>query len=115
MTHPAAPGLRIVSERDANAVVIVLDGELDLATAAPVREALISALGFDSKRIVVDMRRVGFLDSTGIHALVQMQERCAEEARSFQVVLAEGHVRRVLELSGMLTVLDHMTEEGLAA
>jgi hypothetical protein len=44
-----------------------------------------------------------------------MHERCVSDARSFQVVLAQGHVRRVLEVSGMLTVLDHMTEEGLAA
>jgi anti-sigma B factor antagonist len=115
MTYPAAPGLRIVSERGDDAVVIALDGDLDLATAAPMRDALSTALGTDKARIVVDMRRLAFLDSTGIHTLVQMHERCLESARSFQIVLGEGHVRRVLEVSGMLRVLDHMTEEGLAA
>ena len=95
--------------------MIELDGELDLATAAPVREALTRALTADSTRIVVDLRKLGFLDSTGIHALVQAQQRCVASARSFQVVVADGHVRRILELSGMLGVFDHMTQEELAA
>jgi anti-sigma B factor antagonist len=95
--------------------VIQLDGELDMATAPSVRDELQRALAGDCERIIVDLRRLGFLDSTGIHALVQAHEECEHSARSFQLVLAPGHVRRVLELCGMLGVLDHMTEEGLAA
>jgi anti-sigma B factor antagonist len=115
MQQSVEPGLRILREHDDERIVIQLDGELDMATAAPVREELQHALAGDCSGILLDLRRLGFLDSTGIHALVEAHERCTGSGRSFQILLAPGHVHRVLQVSGMLTVLDHMTEEGLAA
>lgn len=92
-----------------------LEGELDLATAAPVRDALEHALSGDCPRLVVDLRGLAFLDSAGIHVIVQTHQLCLAAERSLSLLLVPGHVQRVLEVSGMLRLLDHTTEEILAA
>ena len=112
---PAGPGLHIFSERDDEAVVVRLDGELELATVPALQEALAQALSGDCARVVVDVRRLAFLDSAGINALVQAHQRCLGAERKLSLIVAPGHVQRVLEVSGILTMLDHTTEEILAA
>jgi anti-sigma B factor antagonist len=112
---PAGPGLHIFSEHDDDAVVVRLEGELELSTVAGVHEALVQALSADCARLVVDLRGLDFLDSAGINALVQAHQRCLGSERSLSLMVAPGHVQRVLEVSGILTLLDHTTEETLAA
>ena len=108
-------GLRIATARDGADVVIRLEGELDMATAPPVRDEFLRALTLTSVGVVIDLRALGFLDSTGIHALVQLHERCTETQRRLKLVLGPGPVRRVLSVSGLLEAFDTVTEEAVAA
>ena len=75
---------------------LVLHGEIDLA----VRVALMRALNemvTAGCRVVVDMRDVSFLDSTGIGALA----RAASEGSDVVVLNPQAGVRRALEVSGV--------------
>lgn len=96
-------------------MVVRLDGELDLSTAGGVRAELERAVEGARRDVVVDLRSLAFLDSTGIHALIEAHERCVQGGRSLVVLLAPGAVHRILDVSGMLEVLDHTTEEAVAA
>jgi len=108
-------GLSITSRRDDDSIVIELAGELELANAAAVNDELRRACATDCRRIVLDLRRLEFLDSTGIHAFVQSHKRCVEDGRAISLLLTPGPVLRILEVCGMLRLLDHTTEEALAA
>jgi len=85
--------------------LVVVSGEVDLSTAREFRDALLDAVARAAADIVVDMRDVGYLDSTGVHALLD----AAEAARGADVALRVAHpqtaVRRVLELSGVTDVV----------
>lgn len=84
----------------AEALVILVEGELDLWTADRFREALSTAQASDAPSIIVDLDRVTFMDSSGLHMLV----RCAvSEAMRHRLRVSRGspQVRRLFEISGV--------------
>jgi anti-anti-sigma factor len=88
-----------VVERDGT-VVMVVEGEVDL-NAAPELEASLSQAGAGhSKPIVVDLDRVSFMDSAGVHVLLQF---ALLEGNGRRVALTRGspQVRRLLEVIGV--------------
>jgi anti-anti-sigma factor len=60
----------------------------------------------DRRRILFDLSRLDFLDSTGIRLLISLHQRCQARGQSLSVVAPRGPARRVLELSGALAILE---------
>lgn len=80
-------------------VVVDVSGELCLATA-PGLLARLDDLDPGFSRLILDLRRVTFLDSTGIRLLVQMEARAQADGFSFAVSV-EGEPARTLQLVGL--------------
>jgi anti-anti-sigma factor len=73
-------------------------GELDLATVA-YWEATVSRAARSSELVVLDVSRVDFLDSAGVHALFRMLSALESRQRRLVVVAPRsGRVRRLLEI-----------------
>jgi anti-sigma B factor antagonist len=81
-------------------------GELDLATVPLVDAELADlwAVGYSS--VVLDLRNVCFLDSTGLHLLMSWTATCEAGGIAFRVIQGPPGVQRVIELAG---VSDHLT------
>ena len=104
--QPEPPAFQIDVRPDRERVLVCPSGDLDLATADTV-EAQIQELlerGFD--RVVIDLRSVTFLDSTGIRTLIAGHKRARAGGQMLSVILGGLATRRPLELSGMDRVLD---------
>jgi len=100
------PGvLTISSAVDDGTVCISLAGELDLAGAPQLQERLEAAECKRPARLVVDLGRLAFIDSTGLRLLLQADARARE--RGCELVLRPGEpsVQRVFEVTGALDVL----------
>jgi anti-anti-sigma factor len=101
------------SSRIADAVVVAIVGEIDMATAPEVSRA-IDATRDDASRVVVDLTEVTFLDSSALNALVHCQRDLAENDIGFRVVSPSDHaVRNVFEithLTGTLSVVESVDE-----
>lgn len=82
--------------------VVSLHGELDLANADRVRDALVEVAG---STVVVDLSDLSFLDSSGIAALLGARERILASGNGFELRGAQGMVRRVLDLTGLSDLL----------
>jgi anti-sigma B factor antagonist len=82
-----------------DALVLSLAGELDLADAPALREALRRAVERASKRLVVDLTQVTFVDSTILGALVEARSALGGDA--FALAAPGLEVRRALEISGL--------------
>jgi anti-anti-sigma factor len=81
-------------------------GEVDLATAQVLRDALLSALREHRPALLtVDVSGVTFLDCTGISALVAAHAAAARAGCQLWVTGSRPMVHRVLGLTGLLTVL----------
>jgi anti-anti-sigma factor len=90
----------------ADRATVSLAGELDMANVGEVEGPLrdLTSLGF--RHVVVDLRGLTFLDSTGIALLLRWQRLAHDDGFRFGVVLGDERVRRPLEITGVLGVLD---------
>jgi anti-sigma B factor antagonist len=88
----------VVPERDAVRVRPV--GALDMATA-PTLDAEIAQLrdaGF--RRILVDLRKLDFMDSSGLRALLTLHARASSDGFELGLVRGNATVHRVFEVTG---------------
>jgi anti-sigma B factor antagonist len=92
--------LMVRTAEDGDTRVISLCGELDLANASTAEAALDAALAGDG-RVVVDMRELEFIDSTGIALLVAALEHSENGERVRFLPSGSPAVSRVLELTGL--------------
>jgi anti-sigma B factor antagonist len=76
-------------------------GELDLATVPAVETQLVElrAAGFTS--LVLDLRGVRFLDSTGLHLILDWHTSAEADGISFGLLAGPPAVQRLFELSGL--------------
>ncbi len=88
-----------VSVSTVGAVGLVrLRGELDLANSRELDEQLAAV---DLGTTVVDLVELGFVDSSGLAALVAARERSRERGRELVLTRPQENVRRVLEMTGL--------------
>lgn len=80
--------------------MIAISGELDLASGPRLEEEL-SALDPDVTLVVVDLRRLEFMDSTGLSIIVRAHQRLAEQERELSLVRGSPQVQRLLDLTGV--------------
>lgn len=82
-----------------------LVGELDLFTAPLLREGLLRLLDDGAGDVTLDMSRLDFIDSTGLSVLVGAYKRAQENGRSIVLRAPRPSARKVLEISGLDTVI----------
>lgn len=83
------------------ACVVLVSGEVDLASAGDLRSALATAAAQRPARLVVDLTAVSFVDSSGLGAIAGGLRAQREHGGGLDVVGAAAHVRRVFEISGL--------------
>jgi anti-anti-sigma factor len=81
--------------------VIVLGGELDIASAQILEDALAEACSAGAKELVIDMAGVEFMDSTGLRAILRGKTLCEEQQCAYRLTPAQHPVERTLELTGL--------------
>ncbi len=89
----------IAAELPGGQMVLSVTGEVDVATAA-VLDRVITSLDDGAERVVVDMSRVSFIDSTGSLTLTEIRRRLRQAGRELLVVDPSPFVSRVLAMTG---------------
>ncbi|MBA3476736.1 MAG: STAS domain-containing protein [Actinobacteria bacterium] len=87
-------------ERRNGGVVIRLVGELDLYNAPEVRNALLDVCAERPERLVVDLSKVRFVDSTALGVLIEARTRL-ENRQSFLLASPGPETQRALTISGL--------------
>jgi len=108
--------LRVTVEPLEDGRLIRAAGEVDLSTAAALTREL-AAARVEAETVLLDLSGVTFIDSTGLHLLLDESRRSAVTDWSFFVVRPSGAVRRLIEISGtadLLTVIDSTAERVLS-
>ena len=91
---------------DPAGLVITVGGELDIATVPALRDRLDAALGSGTRRLVIDLSTITFLDSVALATIVHAKQRLPEGGRMALVVDPSSYVMLVFESGGLPQVLD---------
>jgi anti-sigma B factor antagonist len=98
--------MSVSTERDGGLLTVAASGDIDLATAPVLSDAIGRALATDGAATVrVDLSGIRFLDSSGIALLLKARRDADERSITFGVVGAQGVALQVLELTGVLAHL----------
>jgi anti-anti-sigma factor len=80
----------VVRSSLAESILIAPEGELDIASLGAFRAALSDAASTAAARLVVDLSRLESIDSSGLGALVELDNRLRRENRRLAVVAPGG-------------------------
>lgn len=98
------------------AVLIGVSGELDLASSPELERELERGTASEAELLIIDLRKLEFMDSTGLSVLVRAHQKATQSGKRFAIVKGPQQVERLLSLTGVaerLTVVD--TPEELLA
>ena len=87
--------------RQGGAVMIAVEGDIDLLTAARLSDALNAGLAEAPDVLVVDLDQVSFLTSVGLTALALAQRAAREQGVDLRVVATSRTTLRPLQITGM--------------
>jgi anti-sigma B factor antagonist len=90
--------------------VIALSGELDLAGAAALEHELARVEAASGGAVVLDLRGVGFMDSSGLRLIAIAAQRARELGRRLALVPGTDQVMRVFEITRMRERLDFVDD-----
>jgi anti-sigma B factor antagonist len=95
-----AQQLAIECHQDAQSVVLVLRGEIDLASAPQLEHALVDAVSRAS-RIVIDLAAVEFIDSIGVATLFHAQRHADANGHALILRQIPPRARQLFDLTGV--------------
>jgi anti-anti-sigma factor len=101
------PDLQIRTTQEAEGGTrLALEGELDVIAAAPLDEAVTSALESGTTELVIDLTPITFVDSTGLsHLLAARRQADAAQAGMRVLAPAGSEARVVIDLAGVGSLL----------
>jgi anti-anti-sigma factor len=108
LSAPVAPPAPFTCTRTGGGVGagwITPTGELDLATAPQLDEALRTAQS-EARLVVLDLRHLEFIASAGVHVVVDATERAREGGRRLVTVRAPALIDMVFGLTGSASQVD---------
>jgi anti-anti-sigma factor len=99
MQTVAGTAFSIAVRPERSRVVVTPEGELDIATAAPLEQEVhgLCARGFTD--ICLDLSRLDFFDSSGLRLLLRLDGSLAERDCRLTLVVGDGAAARVLRLT----------------
>src|SRR5436189_5034441 len=105
------PPFSIDVAQEGDRTSLTLQGELDLATVGELEDALRTRLEA-GEDVVVDLRGLAFMDSSGVRALVASHQSAQDHGGSLVIVRATrgNEVDRVIDVSGIATALGMVDE-----
>jgi anti-sigma B factor antagonist len=104
--RPRGPVMLRIAKRKAPTVTVVeVGGEVDILTAAKLGTEIDMEVRTGSGDLVIDLRRTAFVDSAGLHILLNAQRRLTRQGRGLAVLCEPGPVRRVFELARLVETL----------
>jgi anti-sigma B factor antagonist len=89
-------------ERDGGTVVAVLTGEVDMSNAATIRLEIAGGVTPDDDALVVDLTELEFIDSAGLHSMIELGTVLDERRQQlFLCVPEESQIGRAIEIIGL--------------
>jgi anti-anti-sigma factor len=112
--YPIPEAFSVRIERRGDAAIVVPTGELDLATAPALEASLARAFEDDCGHVVLDLRELEFIDSSGLRTLLTARRQAEDAGQRFSLVAGHRGLERTLEIAGVHKVFTWTAAEDLS-
>jgi len=105
--------IKIETKEIDNTLILAIKGDIDLYSSPQVRATLLKAIEKKSPAIIVNLKSVSYMDSSGIATLVESLQRLNEYGGKLIITNVKGAVKDVFELSRLdkvFTMVENETE-----
>lgn len=102
--------LTVHREPRGDALVVRLEGQVDILSAPSMRAELDKAIAEANGTLIADLTGITFLGSVGIAELMRVQQQSDDDSIHF-VVVAPPFIRRLLDITGVSGTLDVRASE----
>ncbi|MEA2405796.1 MAG: anti-sigma factor antagonist [Thermoleophilaceae bacterium] len=102
--------VELESSERGDGVHIQLTGELDISSAGSVETRLLDIERSEPARVIIDLRGIRFIDSTGLSMIINADGRARKAGRRLTIVSGDGVPRRILRTVGLEDRLDVVAE-----
>jgi anti-sigma B factor antagonist len=95
-------GLDVDEQRDGEAAVVALTGELDVAGAPRLQRTLARLIAdTETSALTLDLLQLTFIDSSGLAAIVYASRLCEQRGCKLSVIRGSDAVHSVFEMTGL--------------
>jgi len=81
--------------------ILSVDGRLDAVSGPRFEQAVNEQIGAGYSRLVADLKKVAYLNSTGIKVLIKATRQTRQHGGDFRIANAKAHVKHALHLAGV--------------
>ncbi len=96
-----AAHLTVEETRTSSEAILVLTGEIDMATAGELKAAADRSLRTPTSRVVLDFAGVTFCDSQGLSTLISLNRQVSAAGSQLVLVNIGDFMGRLLEITGL--------------
>lgn len=107
--------LRIEVRHAPGRAILVLAGELDMASTELLRAALAADDLAREPMLVLDLQQLEFIDSTGLRSILTALEQCRGRGQEFAITPGSEQVQRLLGITGVAEHLPTVAASGEAS
>lgn len=90
--------------QEQNWMVFALEGEIDMTRAEELATMVDLRCKGQCPDTIIDLTNVSFMDSSGLGWLTRTQEHLRSEHGQLRIVLGDGPINRLFDLTGLLPV-----------
>jgi anti-sigma B factor antagonist len=94
----------VVDESHPPYTVVTVNGEVDAVSAPSLRARLVELVAEGKVNLIVDLDKVGFLDSSGLGALIGAVKQARAQNGDLAVICTRQHILKVFEITGLAKV-----------
>ncbi|MDN3018036.1 anti-sigma factor antagonist [Paenibacillus sp. BSR1-1] len=98
--------LKIEKQQSEKGILVQVAGEIDAFTAPKLREELLPLAEGSNKSIIVNLKDVSYLDSTGLGVFVGLFKQLKKSGGELQLTDLSDRLKRLFEITGLSHIMN---------
>ena len=94
--------------------ILSLEGRLDLASASALKETSKEVLAKQSKKMILNLGKVDFINSSGLGALVSVLKEVRNNQGAMKLTNLAPYVKEIFDITQLSNIFEIYTDEGKA-
>ena len=103
--------MEIQKRKEGDVTILSLDGRLDLTSASSLKEASKDILENESKKMVLNLDGVDFINSSGLGALVSILKEVRSSQGSMRLSNLAPYVKEIFDITQLTNIFDIFSDE----